>query len=103
MAQLQQHWTYGLDAPQYSHSTCLTLPKTKSSTTVVRPTPTLADLLNPVTNDDLDNTEYLFNHPDPYGMIAADNRDDDSDSDDGGDDALPVVHTFLGSDLLFTV
>ena len=55
MAQLQQHWTYGLDAPQYSHTTRLTLPKAKPSTTIVRPTPTLADLLNPVASSDVDD------------------------------------------------
>jgi hypothetical protein len=88
MAQLQQYWTYGLDAPQYSHTTWLTLPKVKPSATIVRPTPMLSDLLNPVINDNVDDTAYLFNHPDPYGMIAAGNQDSDDDSDDDGDGIL---------------
>ena len=99
MAQLQQHWTYGLDAPQYSHTTRLTLPKAKPSTTIVRPTQTLADLLNPVASSDVDDPEYLFNHPDPYGMIAA--SDGDGDGDDGDGDV--VANPTFGIDPLHTV
>jgi len=96
--------TYGLDAPQYSHTTRLVLPKAKPSTTVVRPTPMLADLLNPVTSSDMDDSEYLFNHPDPYGMIAASNQEDGDDDgdDDDGDNAVPANPTF-GIDPLHTV
>lgn len=78
-AQLQQHWTYGLDAPQYTHQAQLKLPKTNNPAASVQlPTPGLADLLNPITNDEL-----LYANPDPYDLSTVDDPDDeDGDEDD---------------------
>ena len=54
----------------------------------------------------MDDVEYLFNHPDPYGMIAASNQDsdddDDDDDDDGDDDNDVAVPTISGVDVRFT-
>ena len=61
MAQLQQHWTYGLEAPAYTHQTHLKLPKQNALAPIQLPTPRLADLLNPTPAND----EVIFNHPDP--------------------------------------
>ena len=49
MAQLHDHWTYGLESPTYTHTASLILPKSKASAskTICLPTPTLQDLLNP--------------------------------------------------------
>lgn len=82
MAQLQQHWTYGLDSPRYQHQAHLTLPKapsqSSSSQKVYLPTPTLQDLLNPATDVDI---ESLFTNPDPYGIDEL-TDDDGNESDD---------------------
>ncbi|KAJ7599433.1 hypothetical protein C8J56DRAFT_1158345 [Mycena floridula] len=76
MIQLQHHWTYGLNKPEYTHSAKLDLPKSDRKYEVIeKPTPTLADLLNPVLGDE----DLLFNHPDPYGVGALDSDDEEVD------------------------
>ena len=45
MAQLHDHWTYGLDTPKSTHTAALHLPRLKPSC-VHLPTPTLQDLMN---------------------------------------------------------
>jgi hypothetical protein len=49
MVQLQQYWTYGFNNFNYMHKAQLTIPKSQSQpSTIMLPTPTLQDLLNPV-------------------------------------------------------
>jgi hypothetical protein len=43
-------------------------------------------------NDTMDDAEYLFNHPDPYGMIAAGNQED-SDPDDNNNNGISTFPT----------
>ncbi|KAJ7580733.1 hypothetical protein C8J56DRAFT_960734 [Mycena floridula] len=87
MAQLQDHWTNGLDTPEYKHSAHLNLPKQDTPAVVELSTPTLADLLNPV----IDDEELLFNHPDPYNIAGMGDEDDNED-----DDSPPVIIRRVG-------
>ncbi|KAJ7599779.1 hypothetical protein C8J56DRAFT_1037389 [Mycena floridula] len=84
MAQLQDHWTHGLDTPEYTHSAHLKLHKNDTPAVLQLLTPTLADLLNPV---DLaaGDEELLFNHPNPYNFGGME------DDDDPDDDTLSVI------------
>lgn len=78
MVQLQQHWTYGLEAPTYTHTARLSLPK-QDNASVQLPAPKLADLLNPTPA----NEDIRFDSLDPYNISSLfDPDDDDSDSDD---------------------
>ncbi|KAJ7594130.1 hypothetical protein C8J56DRAFT_884821 [Mycena floridula] len=72
MIQLQHHWTYGLNKPEYTHSAKLDLPKSERKYEVIKkPTPTQALV-------DLDLVEdLLFNHPDPYGIGTLDVKEAD--------------------------
>ena len=48
MAQLHNHWTYGLESPMYTHTATLHLPKPHTAPkTIHLPAPSLQDLLNP--------------------------------------------------------
>jgi len=79
MAQLQQHWTHGFEAPNFAHNAHLKLPTPKPATTIHLPTPTLLDLLNPTPADET----FMFNHPDPYGaheMLGEDEEDKETDN-----------------------
>lgn len=87
MAQLRDHWVYGLDKPSYTHTAALQLPKTSPSSTICLPTPTLQDLLNPASADE---EEPSFIRDDPYGAVALEDGDDDDD-DDGELDDEPVI------------
>jgi len=77
MAQLRDHWIYGLDKPSYTHTTALQLPKTHTSpSSICLPTLTLQDLLNPASADE---EEPSFICDDLYGAAALkdDNKSDD--------------------------
>ena len=77
MAQLRDHWIYGLDKPSYTHTAALQLPKTHTSLlSICLPAPTLQDLLNPASADE---EEPSFICDDPYGAAAL---EDDDESDD---------------------
>lgn len=83
MAQLQDHWTYGLESPAYTHSAVLHLPKPEIvPKTIHLPAPTLQDLLNPLTAN---NDESVFITSDPYGAESL--EDDESEAEDLG----PVI------------
>ena len=87
MAQLHDHWTYGLESPTYTHTASLILPKSKASAskTICLPTPTLQDLLNPAAP----NEEPSFLCDDPYNTELL---DDDSDSESELEDTpVPIV------------
>ena len=67
-AQLQQHWTYGLGAREYTHQAKLTLPKwDDTQDELLLPTPKLTDLLNPMTPAE---EEAVFNNSDPYDVSS---------------------------------
>ena len=92
MAQLQQHWTRGLNTPKFTHNAHLKLPKTKPATTIHLPTPTLADLLNPTAADE----EFMFNHPDPYGALEMSEEEEDEEGtsvDASGTQPAPTTAT----------
>jgi len=77
MAQLHDHWTYGLDAPKSTHTAALHLPTLKPSC-VHLPAPTLQDLMNPSSaSDKLEEPPFICD--DPYGTPML---DDDEDADD---------------------
>ena len=77
MAQLHDHWTYGLDAPKSTHTAALHLPTSKPSC-VHLPAPTLQDLMNPSSaSDKLEEPSFICD--DPYGTAML---DDDEDADD---------------------
>jgi hypothetical protein len=84
MAQLQDYWTHGLETPEYKHTAHLKLPKNNTPAILQLPTPTLADLLNPV--DLAADDELLFSDPDPYNFGCL-----NDDSDEPDDDTPPVV------------
>ena len=87
MAQLHDHWTYGLESPTYTPTASLILPKSKASAskTICLPTPTLQDLLNPAAP----NEEPSFLCDDPYNTELL---DDDSDSESELEDTpVPIV------------
>lgn len=95
LAQLQQHWTYGLEDPTYTHSASLQLPKANPSSVIHLPAPTLKDLLNPTTADE----NLLFNHPDPYGAeLLSDGEESDDDSESPAD--TPPLIVTRGESLL---
>ena len=78
MAQLQDHWVYGLNKPSHTHTAALQLPKTHTPpSSICLPTPTLQDLLNPALADE---EEPLFICDDPYGATAL--KDDNNESGD---------------------
>ena len=88
MAQLQQHWTYGLEAPSYSHQAHLKLPKKDTHGQIQLPTPKLADLLNPSPA----NEDIIFNQPDPYDLdVLIDPDDEVDDSDANNTDSMPHI------------
>jgi hypothetical protein len=77
MAQLHNHWTYGLESPMYTHTATLHLPKPQTAPkTIHLPAPTLQDLLNPAPA----NEELSFICADPYG--TQDLNDDESEAED---------------------
>jgi hypothetical protein len=79
MAQLYDHWTYGLDAPKSKHSANIQLPKARIAATAIHlPSPTLQDLLNP-NDDSSEDPKFIFD--DPYGAKFLADSDDDSNSD----------------------
>ncbi|KAF7327065.1 hypothetical protein MKEN_00281800 [Mycena kentingensis (nom. inval.)] len=87
MAQLQQHWTYGLEAPKTTHTARLALPDALPTTgkPTYLPTPRLDDLLNPATDADMATDaarfeESLFNAPDPYHLESLSDDDEDDDA-----------------------
>ncbi|KIM90086.1 hypothetical protein PILCRDRAFT_1457 [Piloderma croceum F 1598] len=78
MAQLQQYWTYSFNNPNYVHKAQLTIPKSQSQpSTIVLPTPTLQDLLNPVPAD---NVEFppSASAKELYGATFYEGDDDES-------------------------
>ena len=86
MAQLQDHWTYGLEASTSTHTAALQLPKTGNTAQSLHlPAPRLQDLLNPAPLDGSDNPNFepTFMFKDPYGASLL---DDDNDSDTEGDE-----------------
>ena len=86
MAQLQDHWTYGLEASTSTHTAALQLPKTGNTAQSLHlPAPQLQDLLNPAPLDSSDNlnSEPTFMFKDPYGASLL---DDDNDSETEGDE-----------------
>lgn len=90
LAQLQQHWTHGLEDPTYTHTASLRLPKANPSSAIHLPAPTLKDLLNPTTADE----DLLFNHPDPYGAeFLNDGEESDEDEDDSASPPIapPII------------
>jgi len=75
MAQLRDHWVYGLDKPSHTHTAALQLLKTHTPPlSICLPTPTLQDFLNPASAD---KEEPLFICDDPYGAVALKDDDDD--------------------------
>jgi hypothetical protein len=91
MAQLYDHWMYGLNAPKSKHSANLQLPKARIAATAIHlPSPTLQDLLNP-NDDSSEDPEFIFD--DPYGAKFLADSDDDSNSDSG--DVPMVTHGAL--------
>jgi hypothetical protein len=84
MAQLQDHWTYGLEASTSTHAAALQLPKSRNTAqSLCLPAPRLQDLLNPAplnSNGD-ENSETTFMLDDPYGANLLD-EDDDSETED---------------------
>jgi hypothetical protein len=83
MAQLQDHWTYGLEASTSAHTAALQLPKLGNTTQSLHlPAPRLQDLLNPApldSNSD-EKSEPTFMFDDPYGANLLD-EDNDSETD----------------------
>ena len=77
MAQLHDHWTYGLESPEYTHKATLQLPTAQSTPkSICLPAPTLQDLLNPVS---LDDEEPSFFVNDPYNAASLDDNEDEDD------------------------
>jgi hypothetical protein len=77
MAQLHDHWTYGLESPKYTHKATLQLPTAQSTPkSICLPAPTLQDLLNPVS---LDDEEPSFFVNDPYNAASLDDSEDKDD------------------------
>ena len=92
MAQLHDWWTYGLEAPQYTHTAKLALPVPPKASTIRLTSPTITDQLNPAPSSEQDITFIL---DDPYGfnqMVDEDDGDDNGDSDD-------MAHVTHGTDL----
>ena len=89
MAQLHDWWTYGLEAPQYTHTAKLALPAPPKAPTIRISAPTLTDLLNPAPQ------EITFILDNPYGVNQMDDEDDGDDDGDIGH----MPHVIRGSDL----
>ena len=85
MAQLHDWWTYGLEAPQYTHTAKLALPAPPKAPTIRLAAPTITDLLNPASSS---KEEIMFILDDPYGFNE---MVDEDDSDDDGDGHMPHV------------
>jgi len=82
MAQLRDHWIYGLDKPSHTHTAALQLPKTHiPPSSICLPTPTLQDLLNPASAGE-DSEEPLFICDDPYSAAALEDDNDDESDDE---------------------
>jgi hypothetical protein len=80
MAQLHDHWTYGLDAPKSTHSAALHLPKATPSHAHLAAL-TLQDLMNPSSiSDDLEEPTFICD--DPYGTAKLEEDEDEDDEDD---------------------
>jgi hypothetical protein len=80
MAQLHDHWTYGLESPAYTHKATLQLPTVQTTPKSIRlPAPTLQDLLNPAYPDD-EEPSFFVN--DPYNAAALDADEEDEEEDD---------------------
>ena len=85
MAQLQDHWTYGLDASTSTHTAALQLPKPGNTAQSIHlPAPRLQDLLNPAPlNGSGDtNSEPTFMFDNPYGANLLDDDDNLETEDD---------------------
>jgi len=84
MAQLQDHWTYGLEASTSTHTAALQLLKPRNSKSFHLPAPQLQDLLNPTPldgSDDMDSKPtFVFN--DPYSTNLLDDDNDSEIEDD---------------------
>ncbi|KAF7314722.1 hypothetical protein MKEN_00946200 [Mycena kentingensis (nom. inval.)] len=97
MAQLQQHWTYGLAAPETKHTARLDLPEAlpASGNVSYLPTPRLDDLLNPATDADFTADaarmeEQLFNPADPYDLKSLSDGEDDEDDDEEEEEPMVI-------------
>lgn len=85
MAQLHDHWTYGLESPMYTHSATLHLLKAQAAPkTVHLPAPSLQDLLNLASA----NEEPTFFCMDPYGAQAL---EDDAESEEEGSEPTIIM------------
>jgi hypothetical protein len=93
MAQLHDWWTYGLEAPQYTHTAKLALPAPPKAPTICISAPTLTDLLNPAPQ------EITFILDDPYGVNQMDDEDDGDDDGPDGDGQTRMPHVIRGLDL----
>jgi len=76
MAQLHNHWTYGLESPMYTHTLSSPAKPQTAPKNIHLPAPTLQDLLNPAPA----NEELSFICADPYG--TQDLNDDESEAED---------------------
>jgi hypothetical protein len=80
MAQLRDHWIYGLDKLSYTHTVALQLLKTHTTpSSICLPTLTLQDLLNPASADE---EEPSFICDNPYGTAALEDNDGDESDDE---------------------
>ena len=93
MAQLHDWWTYGLEAPQYTHTAKLALPTPPKAPTIRLAAPTITDLLNPVPSSGQQEITFILD--DPY---CVNQMDDEDDCDDDGDDGH-MPHITRGTDL----
>ncbi|KAF8912406.1 hypothetical protein CPB85DRAFT_1434460 [Mucidula mucida] len=93
VAQLQQHWMYGLEAPKHKHNSHLKLPaeSASGSNKLYKATPTVSDLLNPLPDDQ----SLCDTDPDPFGLQAL--QDGQEDNDDDLDIAFPEPHIVRGA------
>ena len=91
MAQLHDWWTYGLEAPQYTHTAKLALPAPPKAPTIRLVAPTITDLLNPASSS---KEEITFILDDPYGFNEMVDKDDSNDERDGH-----MPHVTCGTDL----
>ena len=92
MAQLHDWWTYGLEAPQYTHTAKLALPTPPKAPTIRLAAPTITDLLNPTPSSQELEQEITFILDDPYGFNQMVEEDD-------GDDDGHMPHVTRGTDL----
>jgi hypothetical protein len=93
MAQLHDWWTYGLNAPTYTHTAKLHLPAAQTTSEAGCLPPTLNDLLNPVTAaSENEETSLIFD--DPYGAKSLSNDSDDADNSDNNDSSPTATRAF---------